>query len=279
MSYTRLKLKDGFGQSPLHNEVIKLQHALQNSQALQNSDYSIDTIDGLFGEQTENVVKVFQRYYNLEADGIVGEETWWASEEIISSNKFRGNLKWIHICEGHKGCPYWPGGGSGVTIDPGIDLGQVDHDLLDKLCELYSELKPEDLTAIEEVYGIKGEDAKKALQESDILKNIRISRSNADKIFPDAAKPYWDKIVERFPTLDNEGTLSSVQTVMLSLSYNRGAGNEDFVELEQPIKDKNWFEVANIIGSMQQNHDSKGIIKRRNYEAKHILQELVRKQA
>jgi peptidoglycan hydrolase-like protein with peptidoglycan-binding domain len=34
------------------------------------------TIDGVFGQGTEDAVKAFQTQYNLEVDGIVGGATW-----------------------------------------------------------------------------------------------------------------------------------------------------------------------------------------------------------
>ena len=36
----------------------------------------IDPVDGVFGEDTENAVTVFQEIFNLTPDGIVGEATW-----------------------------------------------------------------------------------------------------------------------------------------------------------------------------------------------------------
>ena len=34
------------------------------------------TVDGIFGESTENSVRTFQRIFNLTSDGVVGEATW-----------------------------------------------------------------------------------------------------------------------------------------------------------------------------------------------------------
>lgn len=36
----------------------------------------VDPVDGVFGEDTENAVTVFQEIFNLTPDGIVGEATW-----------------------------------------------------------------------------------------------------------------------------------------------------------------------------------------------------------
>ena len=44
---------------------------------------------------------------------------------------FRGDLSWVHAREGHAGKAYWPGGVSGVTLDPGVDLGHVRPELFE----------------------------------------------------------------------------------------------------------------------------------------------------
>jgi GH24 family phage-related lysozyme (muramidase) len=279
-----LRLHDGFErQSPdLRDEVKQLQ------QVLKNVGLPIGSVDGLFGQGTENIVKTFQRDHELKDDGIVGSGTWWALDhaeeqedqdddtDISDASSvltgFRGNPAWVHAREGHNGKPYWPGGASGVTFDPGMDLGHAKVSLIE---ELYKPLlTSEQMEAVQKVLGIKGDDAKKALAESPVVKGIRISRSQADGVFPYAAKPYWDGIVKNFPTLANDDTLGSVQTAMLSLSYNRGANNKGLRVLREPIEEKNWSKVADLIGSMQQDHRLKGIRKRRRMEADYIRKEL-----
>lgn len=45
----------------------------------------INPVDGVFGEQTENSVKAFQRVFNLTPDGIVGPGTWYKISFIYTS--------------------------------------------------------------------------------------------------------------------------------------------------------------------------------------------------
>ena len=37
----------------------------------------INPVDGIFGTQTENAVRAFQRIFNLSSDGIIGKATWY----------------------------------------------------------------------------------------------------------------------------------------------------------------------------------------------------------
>lgn len=45
----------------------------------------INPVDGVFGTQTENSVKVFQRVFDLTPDGIVGSATWYKISFIYTS--------------------------------------------------------------------------------------------------------------------------------------------------------------------------------------------------
>ena len=44
-------------------------------------------VDGIYGENTENAVRTFQRVFNLTPDGIVGSATWYKISFIYSSVK------------------------------------------------------------------------------------------------------------------------------------------------------------------------------------------------
>ena len=181
---------------------------------------------------------------------------------------FRGDLSWIHAREGHAGAPYWPGGPySGLTLDPGFDLGyQTETDLRRQ----YHFLSSAQLDALAVWLGRTGPAASAGPFDPKV-KGIRISYSQADQIMPQVAAPYWRDIVKRFSVLDDPGTPPQVQTALLSLAFNRGAHNWNLHVLKTPLAGRDWETVGELIRSMQQGHRLIGIRKRRQLEGSLIL--------
>ena len=183
---------------------------------------------------------------------------------------FKGDLHWIHSREGHAGKPYWPRGASGVTLDPGIDLGYTDAMTLRGQ---YSDLMTADqLAEAHQVLGVKGAMAERLLEGTKFLKHFRINRADAKGIFPLVARTYWEQTLVRWPELVDAPPC--VQTAMLSLTYNRGPDNRRLTILSFSIASRNWNRVGELIYSMQQNHKLVGIRKRRRLEGALILKNL-----
>lgn len=77
--YPVLKLGDGIKTPQLIDAVKRLQLILKTYRFLPENT----VIDGLFGEETETAVKLFQQTQNLTADGVIGEKTWQFLESLI----------------------------------------------------------------------------------------------------------------------------------------------------------------------------------------------------
>ena len=63
-------------------DVVKLQEQLNRI----SDNYPLIpklTVDGIFGERTQNAVEVFQSVFGLTPDGIVGPRTWYKIQEIF----------------------------------------------------------------------------------------------------------------------------------------------------------------------------------------------------
>ncbi len=276
-----LRRGDGFGSGATPHLMPQVE-ILQK--ALAKAGYEV-TSDGLFGKDTEKLVKAFQRERGLTPDGIVGPATWRALERqlprahrspdfssIPGFETFHGDLNWVHAREGHLGKPYWPGGRSGVTLDPGFDLG---HQSMEGTRLLYGDvLSNSQARSLRAVIGLRGKEAKQALRADAVLLSVRVNRSKALRVMPYIAVDYWKPLTRRFPGVDGAETPDSVQTAMLSLGYNRGTGNRDLESLKAPIASGRWLAVADLIGNMQQDHQLRGIRIRRRMEADLIRQEV-----
>jgi GH24 family phage-related lysozyme (muramidase) len=275
-----LRLKDGLpsGRVWLRSVVKKIQLGLTEAGFPLRAD-------GKFGRMTMDAIKAFQSSVGLEASGVFDSGSWTKLAPHLKAAtgergariremlvKFRGDLDWVHERESHAGRPYWPGGVSGVTLDPGVDLGHASPETIE---ELYSPLLTQpQMRALRLVYGIKGEDARTAIHTLPALAAIRISREQAAELMPYAAKPYWNGISRRLPALVHKGTPPAVQTALLSLAYNRGVFNRYLEPLGELLDAKSWDEAADRIGSMQQSHELRGIRIRRRQEALLIRAEL-----
>jgi len=280
MIQVTLRFKDGIGSHRpwLRPIVEKVQRAL----GLAGQDL---VPDGQFGKGTRKALTSFQKSMNLSPSGEMEPSSWDALKpqfQILLGPvqaqidklmpTFHGDLDWVHAQEGHRGNPYWPGGQSGVTLDPGVDLGHANPELVRNIYR--PRLGDDTWVLLEPVLGIRGDDARDLLSRSTPLKAIKISKTMAYEIMPHVASTYWDKIAERFPALNEETAPASVQTVLLSLSYNRGPHNRHLDSLTVPIEKRNWFWVAKKVGRMQRRHKLKGIRLRRKMEGKLIQTEL-----
>jgi GH24 family phage-related lysozyme (muramidase) len=135
-------------------------------------------------------------------------------------------------------------------------------------------LSPEHDAAVRDVLGKKGAEAKAALETTPDLLGLRVSRLEAAEIFPYVARPYWQALLKRFPNLGDPETPAEVHTAMLSLAYNRGAGNKGLEPLRGLIAAGDWKSTGDLIASMQQDHELEGIRKRRRAEGALILSSL-----
>lgn len=220
-------------------------------------DTLIRTVKGLPGRPLER----------LPYEGLFTLEPEQEAPDVILLG-FTGDLAWVHAREGHAGKPYWPGGQSGLTLDPGFDLGYQNRASLDRY---YGFLIASERDALASCCGIRGHSAA-SLPKRAIVKDVRISTERANALMPLVAKPYWDGICERFPSL--VAAPGAVQTVLLSLAFNRGKNNRALEVLREPLERRDYAEIARRVGAMQQDHELAGVSKRRRLEGELIVQAL-----
>ena len=135
----------------------------------------------------------------------------------------------LHQEEGFVGKPYWPGSLSGITLDPGDDLGYRNLDTFSNDWRLL--LAPAHFNALCAVIGLKGPAARDALVT---VKDVPIPRSAADAIFEKLEPRYAAAVVKAFPGADLLPDNS--WTAFFSLCYNRGNKLED----NDPLRPETW---------------------------------------
>jgi hypothetical protein len=199
-----------------------------------------------------------------------------------SLTDFRGSAAWVHAREGsglalYGRSAYWPGERSGVTLDPGFDLG---YQTEERLRSYYDPtLTERELAACGGVLGLKGHSAQGALhsdsEEGRVLRGIEIPTGRQQVLFALVAASYWEDVCARFPVLREECTPPPAQTALLSLSYNRGPGNGALGVLAGALESNDWKEVGQRIAGMQQGHPLQNIRERRRREGALIVRPLL----
>lgn len=118
-------------------------------------------VDGIFGAATEEAVKVFQRQFNLTADGIIGKTTWYKINYIYLAVRKLAELTSIGRIENTKSGE-WPG-----TVlregSKGVDVQQLQYYL-----SVISTFQPQisTINTIDSRFGLQTERAVMAFQRA-----------------------------------------------------------------------------------------------------------------
>lgn len=127
-------------------------------------------------------------------------------------------LKFLAAREGFVGHPYWPEGLSGITLDIGYDLGQVDDKTFAEDWQRF--LAPGEFRRLLACVGLKGKEAGLVAVTS-VIKSIAIPKVAAQEVFEErTVLRYIDLCEATFPGVKD--TPANVRTALTSLVFNRG---------------------------------------------------------
>jgi len=163
----------------------------------------------------------------------------------------------------------WPGGGSGITIGIGYDLGFVTTEQFEE--DWGEHLTDDQIERLKTVIGLKGGSAQmRAPQFTDIT----IKREDAEAVFKERTLPlHSQRTEEAFPGVDE--LPPDAQGALVSLVFNRGPGMDgdrrrEMRAVRDAVANQDLQEIANQIRAMKRLWEGKGLdglLKRRDAEA------------
>ncbi len=236
-------------------------------------------------------IKRLQKHLKLDADGVIGPATLSAFEnKILGKAKATETSALYSLTLSKKGFdqlinheisspqyynlrlqkPVWPGGGSGVTIGIGYDLGYNRKSQIQRDWSPY--LSDKELQLLISVAGRKGNDAKKILKS---VRYIRIPYQVAATVFSESTLPHYAKAAHKtYKGIDK--LLPDAQAAIVSLVYNRGtrlsgSKRKEMKAIQALVKQQKYDEIADQIVSMKRLWEGtglNGLLKRRDDEAK-----------
>ena len=163
----------------------------------------------------------------------------------------------------------WPGGGSGITIGIGYDLGFVTTEQFEE--DWGEHLTDDQIERLKTVIGLKGGSAQmRAPQFTDIT----IKREDAEAVFKERTLPlHSQRTEEAFPGVDE--LPPDAQGALVSLVFNRGPGMDgdrrrEMRAVRHAVANQDLQEIADQIRAMKRLWEGKGLdglLKRRDAEA------------
>jgi len=178
-------------------------------------------------------------------------------------------LKLILEAEGLDQPGKWPGGGSGITLGIGYDIGFVTPQQFQT--DWSPHLSAGQINRLKTAIGLKGGSAK---QRAPQFKDITVSLAQAIDVFKRRTLPLHSRNTEQaFPGVDK--LPADAQGALVSLVFNRGPGmagerRKEMRAVRAAVAAKDLQEIADQIRAMKRiwkDQGLGGLLKRRDAEA------------
>lgn len=201
---------------------------------------------------------------------------------------FAGSISWVHNEEGsgaryHNSSAYYPDSttaplsASGITIDPGVDLGSANWQLVENVIKVYKKAGLLSRGQVNLLWVAKGVKKYGAIEWWREYKNhfrgkFLVPAELAAKVMEEITAPeYWEPLVKSLPELLEiklPHLAAAVHTALLSYSYNRGSG--EAIQLAKPfLQNKDYNGLGRAIKAV--HHAMESLNERRQREGNIIL--------
>lgn len=163
----------------------------------------------------------------------------------------------------------WPGGGSGITLGIGYDLGFVTPEQFEEDWSAF--LSSDEIERLKSAIGITGGSAQ---QRASQFKDITVTREQAEQVFKNRTLPLHSKRTEEaFPGVDK--LPPDAQGALVSLVFNRGPSmtgdrRKEMRAVRDAVAQGDLQEIANQIRAMKRiwaGQGLNGLLRRRDAEA------------
>lgn len=182
--------------------------------------------------------------------------------------------------------PEWPRGASGITVGIGYDLGY--RTKAEIQADWEGVLPQSIIEAMQDYVGLRGEQAHAYLAQA--RTRIEVPLEAAMQVFRERNLPYWIGLVRK--ALPNFDLLhGDCKGALVSLAYNRGAGGyalsrdnsqgsfREMIAIRGHMIRKEFDKIPNELRSMKRLWKMKGLLLRRDKEAKMFEEGLIAMQS
>ncbi len=176
-------------------------------------------LDGVFGERTENAVRVFQRQFNLTVDGVIGKSTWYKINYIYLAVRKLAELNSIGRIENERSGEW-----------PGVNLRYGDRNVFVQQLQYYLSIISAYNNSISSISNIDSFFGNQTSQA--VLSFQRTYGLNADGV---VGQTTWNKIYEVFSSIINVTNPNDSIPVYPGLAIRLGATGSDVLAIQEAL--------------------------------------------
>lgn len=163
---------------------------------------------------------------------------------------YRGGFDFLQRWEGNVGGVSLER--DGATIDPQTFLRQARPEVMRSRYEFI--LTPDELDGVLALVGQQGDAALTAWRAHPALCRIRLQPADVARLVPEVAGEFWLQLIRRHPAVADPALTPAMQSALLSLAYNTGAGSRYVATAVAALAERNPAQLADVIEHLMDEH-------------------------